>query len=65
MDKMIKGYAPPETVIVSTWRVSCDGGEGPLGHPRVWYSISPDKGWVKCGYCDRMFVHEDFEDEHS
>ena len=25
----------PETKIVETSRVACDGGEGALGHPRV------------------------------
>ena len=26
----------PETKSVSSYRVACDGGEGALGHPRVW-----------------------------
>ena len=50
----------PETEIVSTWRVACDGGEGALGHPRVWLSIPHDVGYVICPYCDKMYVHEDF-----
>ena len=50
----------PETEIVSQWRVACDGGEGALGHPRVWLQIDHDKGWVECGYCDKKFVHESF-----
>lgn len=45
----------PETEIVSTTRVSCDGG-GALGHPRVWYTIPRDPGWIECGYCDKRFV---------
>ena len=49
------GPAPPETEIVSLARVSCEGG-GVLGHPRVWYSIPEDKGWVECGYCDKKFI---------
>ena len=52
----------PETEIVDTMRVVCDGGEGPLGHPRVWLMIDPEKGWVECGYCDKKFVHRDFTD---
>ena len=52
---------PPETRIVTTNRVACDGGEGALGHPRVWLQIPPDKGWVECGYCGCKFVHSDFE----
>lgn len=48
----------PETEVVSAWRVSCDGGEGALGHPRVWLSLDRDTGDVVCGYCDKRFVHE-------
>lgn len=51
----------PETCIVDTWRVCCDGGEGALGHPRVWLSIPHDTGFVECPYCDARFVHKDFE----
>lgn len=50
--------APPETTVVTQKRVSCDGGEGALGHPRVWLSIPEDTGFVECGYCDRRFVLE-------
>ncbi len=46
----------PETEIVLTARVSCDGGGGALGHPKVWYSIPEDTGWIECGYCDKRFV---------
>jgi uncharacterized Zn-finger protein len=53
----------PETEIVSTWRVACDGGEGALGHPRVWLTIPQDKGYVECGYCDKKFVHESFAEK--
>ena len=45
----------PETKIVTTWKVACDGGEGALGHPRVWLEID-EHGYVDCGYCDRRFV---------
>jgi len=46
----------PETEVVTTWKVACDGGEGALGHPRVWLTIPPDRGWVECGYCDKRYV---------
>ena len=49
---------PPETVIVETARVKCDGATDiapSLGHPRVWLEID-EKGSVDCGYCDRRFV---------
>lgn len=45
----------PETLIVTRWKVSCDGGEGGLGHPRVWLTIPQDRGWVECGYCDKRY----------
>lgn len=45
----------PETITVTEKRVSCDGGGGALGHPRVWLSIG-EEGFVECGYCDRKFV---------
>ena len=52
----------PEIKIVDTFRVACDGGEGALGHPRVWLQISSKEGWVECPYCDAKIVYKDFED---
>lgn len=49
------GPPPPETVTVTSRRVACDGGEGALGHPRVWLQIDR-RGHVDCPYCDRRFV---------
>lgn len=54
----------PETQIVTTWKVACDGGEGALGHPRVWLTIPEDVGFVECGYCDKRF-EIDREHAHS
>ena len=51
---------PPEVEVVQAWRVACDGGEGALGHPRVWLQIPADPGWTDCGYCDKRFVHASF-----
>ena len=45
----------PETKIVDSYRVACDGSEGALGHPRVYLQISEDSGFVECPYCDRLF----------
>ena len=50
----------PETALVTTTRVSCDGardipGGAALGHPRVWLEID-EHGYVDCGYCDKRFV---------
>ena len=52
----------PETEIVTAKRIACDGGEGALGHPRVWLTIPADIGWVECGYCDKKFIHQDHSD---
>ncbi len=52
----------PETEITPKWKVACDGGEGALGHPRVWMPIPEDKGFVECGYCDKRFVQESWAD---
>ncbi|QPH55554.1 zinc-finger domain-containing protein [Pontivivens ytuae] len=48
----------PEIEYVTKTRIACDGGTGGLGHPRVWYSIDPEEGFVECGYCDKRFVLE-------
>jgi uncharacterized Zn-finger protein len=46
---------PPEIIEVDTKTVSCDGGEGVLGHPRIYMNLSVE-GKADCGYCDRQFV---------
>lgn len=51
-----EGTPAPETEEVTSLRVACDGGVGALGHPRVWLSIDPKKGFVDCGYCDKRFI---------
>ena len=51
----------PETEEVETTRIACDGGEGALGHPRVWLSIGTD-GFVECPYCDCKYVHSEAAD---
>ncbi|MEO0031530.1 MAG: hypothetical protein RIS94_1288 [Pseudomonadota bacterium] len=53
----------PETVLVETTRVMCDGsndirGGAALGHPRVWLEID-ERGYAECGYCDKRFVLKD------
>ncbi|MBM7066255.1 zinc-finger domain-containing protein [Actibacterium sp. 188UL27-1] len=55
----------PETKIVDRYRISCDGGEGALGHPRVWLQIPEDRGWVRCGYCDARYIHRDYVEEQA
>ena len=42
-----------ETIEVHSRVVACDGGGGPLGHPRVWLRIVEDD--VFCPYCSRVY----------
>ena len=48
-------FDPPEISLVTSHRVSCNGGGGALGHPRVWYEMG-DEDFVECKYRDRRFV---------
>lgn len=49
-------YDAPEVKEVSTDRIACDGGEGALGHPRVWLSIPPQTRQIDCPYCDARYI---------
>ena len=55
---------PPETIVVHSRRVACDGVGGALGHPRVWIELGVD-GMAECGYCDRRFVLAAHSDGHE
>lgn len=48
--------AVTETIEVDTIDVACDGGQGALGHPRVWLHIEHDSHDVVCPYCSRKYV---------
>lgn len=45
-----------EIIEVTAHRVTCDGGGGPLGHPRVFLEIPEDEHKVVCPYCSRTYV---------
>ena len=45
-----------EEISVSTPSVSCDGGGGALGHPKVYLQIEQEKGRIQCPYCSRNYV---------
>ena len=47
---------PFEVIEVHALEVACDGGGGPLGHPRVFLHIDQDKGEITCPYCSRQYV---------
>ncbi len=43
-----------ETIYVDDRVVACDGGNGALGHPRVWLRIVNTQTF--CPYCSRVYV---------
>jgi uncharacterized Zn-finger protein len=45
---------PTETINVDQRTVACDGGDGALGHPRVFLYI--EERSVMCPYCSRLYV---------
>jgi uncharacterized Zn-finger protein len=47
-------YEPTEIIRVDDPVVACDGGDGALGHPRVWLRIKERQ--TLCPYCSRLFV---------
>ena len=55
LDAQAVAQDPPEVIPVRTHRLWCDGGDGALGHPRVYMEMGA-AGFVECGYCDRRFV---------
>ncbi len=44
-----------ETIIVESRVLNCDGGEGALGHPRVFLNMGGERN-IDCPYCGRHFV---------
>jgi uncharacterized Zn-finger protein len=47
---------PFETIYINETVAACNGGGGPLGHPRVYLNLGPT-GKVECPYCSRLFVN--------
>lgn len=45
---------PTEIIQVDSRTVPCDGGDGALGHPRVFLRIEGQR--VMCPYCSRLYV---------
>jgi uncharacterized Zn-finger protein len=46
--------SPFEVIHVDDRTVPCDGGDGELGHPRVFLRIVDTQ--VMCPYCSRLYV---------
>jgi uncharacterized Zn-finger protein len=51
------GMQPFETIYIDSMVAACNGGGGPLGHPKVYLNLSAD-GQVECPYCSRLFIHQ-------
>jgi uncharacterized Zn-finger protein len=55
--------APTEIIHVDSRTVACDGGDGALGHPRVFLRIAGSE--VICPYCSRLYVLDPGAGERS
>jgi uncharacterized Zn-finger protein len=47
---------PFETIYIDETVAACNGGGGPLGHPRVFLHLGR-YGKAECPYCSRLFVN--------
>lgn len=54
-----------ETLTVHDEEIACDGGNGALGHPRVFLHIDRELGRVTCPYCSREYVLEEGARHHG
>ena len=48
--------APFEVIEIHEMEAACNGGGGPMGHPRVYLNLAPS-GHAECPYCSRQFVN--------
>ncbi|MGR8919685.1 MAG: zinc-finger domain-containing protein [Gammaproteobacteria bacterium] len=57
---------PREIKIVddATDEVYCEGGEGGLGHPRVYLPFE-GRNWIDCYYCGQRFAKSGYESPES
>src|SRR5262249_50892457 len=46
---------PFETIYIDSMVAACNGGGGPLGHPKVYLNLSTERK-AECPYCSRLFV---------
>jgi uncharacterized Zn-finger protein len=46
---------PHQTIEADSREVACDGGNGPLGHPRVFLNMG-DGDHIDCPYCGTRFT---------
>ena len=50
----IKDQLNSDTEFVKSKKVSCDGGGGVLGHPKVYLEMG-DENEIVCPYCSKLF----------
>ena len=50
----IKDNDSQDVELVEYKKVSCQGIDGPLGHPKVYLDMG-DKDFVVCPYCSKIF----------
>jgi len=55
---------PLETIQTDDTVVACDGGGGPLGHPRVFLNMG-GKREIDCPYCGRHYLLKDGAAAHA
>lgn len=48
---------PFEIIRAENAEVACDGGGGPLGHPRVYLHLDARTGQIQCPYCSRLYQY--------
>lgn len=54
---------PFETIETDEMVVACNGGAGPLGHPRIYMNLAAS-GRAECPYCSRLYVNR-FSSGHA
>ena len=45
-----------EVIETTKKEISCDGGKGSLGHPKVYLTFPVDSNEIVCPYCSRKYV---------
>jgi uncharacterized Zn-finger protein len=56
-----------EVIIVNTKSVSCSGGDGASGHPKIYLQIkeTPNNketnNQITCPYCSKIFIYKEEE----
>ena len=50
----IKDELNSDVEFVNSKKVSCDGGGGALGHPKVYLEMG-DENEIICPYCSKLF----------